>query len=64
VLREWRAEHDRTLLDDEITAIAQSVIGRADAILPPNDPRARHPRLRRIHDEVRAELDRLGRGNP
>jgi hypothetical protein len=64
VLREWRTEHDRTLLDDEITALAQQVVARADAALPEQDPRSGQPRLRRIHDEVRAELTRLAGGNP
>jgi hypothetical protein len=64
VLREWRADHARTLLDDEIVTASQQVIARADAPLPPLDPRAQLPRLRRIHDEVQAELARLAGGNP
>jgi len=62
VLREWREDHGLTLLDDQITARARAVIDRADAPLPPHDARARQPRLRRIHDEVRAELASLAGG--
>jgi PAS domain-containing protein len=59
VLREWARDHDRTLLDADIDSASKAVIARADEVLPPQDPRSRQPRLRRIHDEVRAELARL-----
>ena len=62
VLREWRADHARTLLDDEIITVSQQVIARADAPLLPEDPRAGFPRLRRIHDEVQTELALLAGG--
>jgi hypothetical protein len=62
VLQEWRSDHNRTLLDDQIMILSQEIIARADAQLAPDDPRARHSRLRRIHDEVQAELAKLGGG--
>ena len=60
VLREWAGDHNRTLLDADIDSASKAVIARADEVLPPEDPRSNQPRLRRIHDEVRAELARLG----
>jgi hypothetical protein len=59
VLREWAGDHNRTLLDADIESAAKAVMARADEVLPPEDPRSKQPRLRRIHDEVRAELARL-----
>jgi hypothetical protein len=64
VLLEWGAERDQRQHEDEIVAVSQQVISRADAALAPEDPRSQHPRLRRIHDELQAELDRLGGASP
>ena len=63
VFREWRDDHGVTLLDDQIAVRADAVIARADAALPPEDARARHCRMRRIHDEVHAELATLAGGD-
>jgi hypothetical protein len=62
VVREWLADHDLTLLDDQITERSAAVIARADAPAPAGDPRGQQPRVRRIHDEIKAELADLVRG--
>ena len=62
VLREWRQDSGLTLLDDHIAMRAQDVLDRADAPVPAGDPQANQCRMRRIHDEVRAELADLAGG--
>jgi hypothetical protein len=61
-LREWVADRGLTLLEDQVTARAAAVVARADAPVPAGDPRERQPRVRRIHDEIKAELADLARG--
>jgi hypothetical protein len=58
----WDADRGLTLLDDHLEARAAAVIARADAPVPAGDPREVHPRVRRIHDEVKGELAALGKG--
>jgi hypothetical protein len=62
VLREWLADHGLTLLDDHLVARAEAVVARADEPVPAGDPRELHPRVRRIHDEVKIELAELAKG--
>lgn len=61
VLLEWADDHGRNLVEDQLKTAAADVIARAEAPLPAGDPRAKHPRLRRIHDEVKLELAGLAR---
>lgn len=64
VMREWLADHDLTLIDEQIAARSATVIARADAPVPADDPREKQPRVRRIHDEIKVELADLARGQP
>jgi hypothetical protein len=62
VMREWLADRDLTLLDDQIATRSAAVIARADAPVPAGDPREKQPRVRRIHDEIKVELTELAQG--
>jgi hypothetical protein len=53
VLRERWVLEGRTVIEDELTALAQGVVAEADA-LTRDEP---HERLRRIHQQVMAQLD-------
>jgi hypothetical protein len=61
-IQEWSSDHQVTLLPTQVTASARAVVTRAEAPLAADDVRARHPRVRRIHDECVVELANLASG--
>lgn len=58
VLREWAADHGRNLHADDLVSAAAGVVTRADAPTA-EDAGGGRPRLCRLHDEVRRELEQL-----
>lgn len=59
VLKKWATSRDQTMVEDQLTIMANEVIAAAEAPIPATNNNEAPPRLQRIHDELKNKLASL-----